>query len=124
MIQLNPEYEKIFNPRHIDDNCNFIADKINHIGQQIDEILKAGMYKQAVTMYLQLLKSMTVHFVKDEHYCYFDDLYAPEYELKAIYENIKSFPIDEDCSNILFRGHTEILDSECYQDYGYPSYID
>ena len=34
----------------------------------IKEGLDAGLYKQAVTMYLQLLKSMTKHFVEDEHY--------------------------------------------------------
>jgi hypothetical protein len=44
----------------------------------IKEALDAGLYKQAVTMYLQLLKSMTKHFVEDEHYCYFDDMYSPE----------------------------------------------
>ena len=45
----------------------------------IKEALDAGLYKQAVTMYLQLLKSMTKHFVEDEHYCYFDDMYSSEY---------------------------------------------
>ncbi len=124
MIQLNPQYEKIFNPNHIDDNCSKIAQQIDAIGQQIKEILKVGMYEHAVMIYLQLLKSMTNPFIKDEHYCYFDDLYAPEYSLKAIYDNIKSHNISEDAENLLFQGHTEILDSECYQDYGYPSYID
>ena len=42
----------------------------------IKEALDAGLYKQTVTMYLQLLKSMTKHFVEDEHYCYFDDKYC------------------------------------------------
>lgn len=46
---------------------------------QIKEILAVGMYKQAVTLYLQLLKSMVNHFVVDEHFCYFDDMYSPEF---------------------------------------------
>lgn len=32
-------------------------------------------------MYLQLLKSMTEHFIKDEHWCYFDDMYSSEYDI-------------------------------------------
>ena len=54
----------------------------------IKEALNAGLYKQAVTMYLQLLKSMVKHFVEDEHFCYFDDMYSPEYSLQWIYEDI------------------------------------
>ena len=57
MIQLNPQYEAIFNPRNIDEDCNKIADEINDVVRmQIKEILAVGMYKQAVTLYLQLLK--------------------------------------------------------------------
>ena len=57
MIQLNPQYEAIFNPRNIDEDCNKIADEINDVARmQIKEILAVGMYKQAVTLYLQLLK--------------------------------------------------------------------
>ena len=72
MIQLNPQYEAIFDPGNIDNDCGRIADMIFDEGERIKEILDAGLYKQAVTMYLQLLKSMTEHFIKDEHWCYFE----------------------------------------------------
>ena len=81
------------------------------------------MYKQAVTMYLQLLKSMSVHFVEDEHYCFFDDIYSPEYSLQSIYEEIRKHEIGVEPQTLLDIGHSEIMDSECYQEYGYPSYI-
>lgn len=46
MIQLNPRYEAIFNPRNIDEDCNKIADLINDVARvQIKEILVVGMYK-------------------------------------------------------------------------------
>ena len=115
----------------------------------IKEALDAGLYKQAVTMYLQLLKSMTKHFVEDEHYCYFDDMYSPEYTMQWIYESIRKaaikrevgqvttcvFPsvsrlnevkhdIDIEAHALLDEGHNEILQSECYKDYGVPSYIE
>ena len=58
MIQLNPQYEAIFDPRNIDEDCAKIASEINDVARmQIKEILAVGMYKQAVTLYLQLLKS-------------------------------------------------------------------
>ena len=94
MIELNPQYEAIFNPRNIDDDCDKIAHEISVVGNQIAEVLKVGMYKQAVTMYLQLLKSMANHFVKDEHYCYFDDMYSPEYTMQWICEAIQKHDID------------------------------
>ena len=58
MIQLNPQYEAIFDARNIDEDCNKIANEINDVARmQIQEILAVGMYKQAVTLYLQLLKA-------------------------------------------------------------------
>ena len=61
---------------------------------------------------------------RSEHFCYFDDMYSPEYSLQWIYEDIMKYYIDEDSKKLLEEGHKEILQSECYQEYGYPSYID
>ena len=76
-----------------------------------------------VTLYLQLLASMCKHFVEDEHFCYFDDMYSPEYSLQWIYEDIMIYNIDQESRNLLEEGHKEILQSECYDDYGMPSYF-
>ncbi len=81
MLQLNPRYEAIFAPKNIDQDCDRIASLMNVEGNIIKETLDAGMYKQAVTMYLQLLQSMCKHFVEDEHHYYFDDIYSPDYSL-------------------------------------------
>ena len=98
MIQLNPRYEAIFNPDNIDQDCDRIASLMNVEADFIKEALDAGLYKQAVTMYLQLLKSMCEHFVEDEHYCYFDDMYSPEYTMQWIYEAIRKAAIKrEEC---------------------------
>ena len=149
MIQLNPRYEAIFNPDNIDQDCDGIASLMNVEADFIKEALNAGLYKQAVTMYLQLLKaadkreesqvhlvypereqarpkvkSMCEHFVEDEHYCYFDDMYSPEYTMQWIYEAIQKHDIDAESQALLDEGNKEILQSECYEDYGVPSYID
>ena len=123
MIEINPEYEKIFNSHNIDDDCEKIAHKITVEGDRIIEILKAGMFKQAVTMYLQLMNSLAKHFIEDEHYCYFDDMYSPDYSLRTIYNEIRKYKIGEDAQTLLDIGHSEMMNSDCYQDYGYPSFI-
>ena len=123
MIEINPRYEAIFNPDNSDQDCDRIAGMMSDEGEFIKEALGAGLYKQAVTMYLQLLKSMCKYFVEDEHYCYFDDMYSPEYSLRWIYEDIMKYDIDQESRRLLEDGHKEMLQSECYQEYGYPSYI-
>lgn len=150
MIEINPRYEAIFNPDNIDQDCDRIASLMSDEGEFIKEALDAGLYKQAVTMYLQLLKSMCEHFIEDEHWCYFDDMYSPEYTMQWIYEAIRKAAIkreedqvmtcaftsasrlneikhdmDEESRELLLEeGHKEILQSECYKEYGYPSYIE
>ncbi len=74
-------------------------------------------------MYLQLLKAMCIHFVEDEHYCYFDDLYSPEYIMQRVFEDLQMCILDFETAMLLKEGHDEIMQTECYQEYGYPSYI-
>jgi hypothetical protein len=89
----------------------------------IKEAMSACLNKQAVTMYLQLLKAMCVHFVEDEHYCYFDDLYSPEYILQGLFEKLQMQDLDFETAMLLKEGHDEIMLLESYIEYGYPSYI-
>ena len=123
MLEINPQYEFVFFPQNIDEDCNKIADEISAIGEQVKSYLLADNYKQAINIYLQLLKSMSVHFIEDEHYCYFDDMYSPEYALEGIYKEIIKYDINEEMRALLDIGHSEIMDSECYLEYGYPSYL-
>ena len=123
MIDINPQYESIFDPHNMDEDCKKIAYLMESVWVSIKEALAAGLYERAGSMYLQLLKAMSIHFVKDEHWCYFDDLYSPELVLKGIFADIKKYNICEEQQIILDIGHGEIMDSECYQEYGYPSYL-
>ena len=124
MIQINPRYEVIFDSENINQDCDRIAGMMSDEGKFIKEVLDAGLYKQGVTMYLQLLKSMCEHFVEDGHYCYFDDMYSPEYTMQWIFEAIQKHNIDAESRKLQEEGHKEIFQSECYEDYGYPSYIE
>ena len=53
--------------------------------------------------------------------CYFDDMYSPEYTMQWIYEAIQKHDMDAESQA---EGYKEIFQSECYEDYGYPSFID
>ena len=123
MIEKNPKYETIFDVRNIDDDCSKIADLLSEEAELINEAMSAGIFKQAVTMYLQMLKAMCVHFVEDEHYCYFDDLYSPEYILQCIFEKLQMCNLDFETAMLLKEGHDEVMQTECYKEYGYPTYI-
>ena len=116
MIQLNPRYEAIFNPDNIDQDCDRIASLMSVEVDFIKEALDAGLYKQAVTMYLQLLKSMCDYFVEDEHYCYFDDMYSPEYTMQWICEAIQKHDIDAESQSLQTEGHKEMQKMECYDN--------
>lgn len=122
MIELNPQYEMIFSPDNIDNDCDRIAHEVDVVGDTIKEILKVGLYNMAVTKYLQLLKSMTKHFVEDEHWCYFDNWYSPDYSVQQIYDSIIKYDIDAEAAELLKAGHEEIQKTECYDNYGCPSY--
>ncbi len=50
MPQLNQQYEAIFVPENIEQDCDRIANMMNVEGNYIKEALDAGLYKQAVTM--------------------------------------------------------------------------
>lgn len=48
--------------------------------------LSDGMYSLVVKRYLQMLDSLTVHFVEDEHWTYYDNLYFPNHAVSHILE--------------------------------------
>ncbi len=126
-IELTPlkaEIEAIFSERNIDDDCDTIASLLSPYRKAICESLNHGNYVEAVTILLEILESLTYHFVKDEHYDYFDDMYSPNYVcqdmMEAIVDPIKSgnFPAVE--LQRLKDGLEKLKHTEAYEDYGVP----
>ena len=68
-----------------------------------------------------MLESLTYHFVEDEHYNYFDDMYSPDYVcqdmMEAIISSIKNgnFPAAE--LQRLKGGLEKLRHTEAYEDY-------
>ena len=117
--------EAIFSERNIDEDCDTIASLLSPYRKMVRESLSQGNYADAVTILLEVLESLTYHFVEDEHYNYFDDVYSPDYVcqdmMEAIVSSIKSgnFPAAE-----LQRLKDELgklKDTEAYEDYGVPN---
>ena len=72
--------EAIFSKRNIDEDCDTIARLLSPYRKTIRESLNQGSYAEAVTILLEVLESLTYHFVEDEHYNYLSRLYLPRHD--------------------------------------------
>lgn len=125
LIPLNPDYEeRIFDSAKIDWNCNRIADMMSTQVKLIRKIVETGDYRQAALRFLQLTKSMCRHFVEDEHYNFFDDMYSPEYEIDELIDMFRKLAetgrLPEETKQYLTQAWKEIQETECCRFYGLP----
>lgn len=87
-------------------------------------MLSQGNFVKAVTVLLEVLESLTYHFVEDEHYDYFDDMYSPDYVCQNMMEKVINaiesgiFPDAE--LQRLKDGLEKLKHTEAYEDYGTP----
>ncbi|MBO5226218.1 MAG: hypothetical protein J6B46_07445, partial [Parabacteroides sp.] len=62
------------------------------------------------------------HFISDEHYCYFDDMYLPEYAIDNLIDFFneleKEGKLPNEPKEYLKKAWLEIIETECHQDYG------
>lgn len=120
--------ETVFNPRNLGPDCDIIA---HHMGcfyeDYIRPALEEGDYTEALSLYVRLLYGLTDHFVADEHWCYFDDHYSPDYALREIWDKfilyIRSGSITDEEIASLEESLAQIEKTEAYQSYGVPSMI-
>lgn len=116
--------EAIFSERNIDEDCDTIARLLSPYREVVRELLIQGNYAKAVTILLEVLESLTYHFVEDEHYNYFDGMYSPDYVCQDIMETVidaiknGNFPDAELLQ--LKDGMEKLKHTEAYEDYGVP----
>ena len=123
LIPLNPDYETmIFNRRHVSWEFAIIDIQVGSECDRIRVLADKGDHMTAATCFLQLTKSMCKHFIEDEHYNYFDDLYAPEYTIQSLVDYFNRLltqgKLPEDVKEYLHKGWTEIKTYEACTDYG------
>ena len=96
---LKEKIEAVFNPSDIDDDCDKIAGLLAPNKVQIGELLDKREYHEAFTLFYEILESLSYHFIKDERYCHFDDMYSPDYTcgdmLDAIVKKVKDGVVAE-----------------------------
>ena len=85
---LKAEIEAVFSKHNIDEDCDTIARLLSPYRKTVEESLSQGNYAEAVTVLLEVLESLTYHFVEDEHYDYFDNIYSPDYVCQDMMEAI------------------------------------
>lgn len=90
----------------------------------IERMIAKGQYMDAALKFMQMTKSMCRHFVMDEHYNYFDDMYSPEYAVNDMLRVFHGLAVEgklpEDVKEYLHKAWKEIEDTESYKDYGMP----
>ena len=122
--QLKTEIEAVFHKRNIDSDCDTIARLLEPYRETVYESLEQGNYADAVTTLLEVFESLSYHFVEDEHYDYFDDMYSPDYVcqdmMKAVIDAIRSghFPTEEVLR--LKDGMEKLRHTVAYEGYGAP----
>lgn len=130
-IELTPlkaEIEAIFSERNIDEDCDTIASLLSPYQKLVSSSLSQGRYAEAVTILLEVLESLTYHFVEDEHYKYFDDMYSPDYVcqemMEAVISAIKNGNFPDAELQQLKEGIEKLKHTEAYEDYGVPYALD
>lgn len=126
-IELSPlkmEIETIFNPRNIDEDCDAIARLLWPYRDRIRSLMDEGKYHDAFTLFYEILESLSYHFVKDEHYDHFDDMYSPDYTcadmMRDIITKVKAGVVPEADRQYLSDMMDRIADMEAYDEYGSP----
>ncbi len=124
MTPLKEEIEAVFSPFNIDDECSTIDSLLTTLAKKVKSLLTKGETGEAITIFLEILESLSYHFVQDEHYCYFDDMYCPDYTcngmMRAFIEKVKDGTLPDDDMERLSDGIDKISKMEAYMQYGCP----
>ena len=125
---LKAEIEAVFSKHNIDEDCDTIARLLSPYRKTVEESLSQGNYADAVTVLIEVLESLTFHFVEDEHYDYFDDMYSPDYVcqymMEAVVDAIKNGNFPDEELQLLEEGLEKLTQTEAYEDYGAPFALD
>ena len=123
VIPLNEDYEtRIFASSNVGWDCDLISYLMHEENDRIKALANRGEYQEAALRFMQLAKSMCRHFISDEHYCYFDDLYSPEYAIDYLVDFFNELAnegkLPDETKEFLKKAWQEIMETECHQSYG------
>lgn len=126
-IELTPlkeEIERIFVKGNIDDDCDKIARMLRPYEENVQSLMDSGNYKEAFNLFYEILESLSYHFVNDEHYCHFDDMYSPDFicdtMMTMIINRIEKGKVSGGELKLLSDAMSKIEKMEAYTDYCCP----
>ena len=94
------------------------------IRDKVQALMDSGSYKEAFTLFYEILESLSYLFVNDEHYCHFDDLYSPDFIcdtiMTMIINRIEKGKVSEGELKSLSDAMSKIEKMEAYTDYYCP----
>lgn len=124
LAPLKAEVEAVFSKQNLDEDCDTIARLLSPYRKAVCQSVTQGNYAEAVIILLEVLESLTYHFVEDEHYDYFDDMYSPDYVcqdmMEAVISSIKNEKFPDVEIQRLKEGMEKLKSTEAYEDYGVP----
>ena len=89
LIPLNQYIEKnIFTRDNVDWECSTISSELIPLGKDVEKLIERGQTHEALLLFLQIVKSMCRHFISDEHWNMFDDMYDSEYSCNRIVDTL------------------------------------
>lgn len=126
VIPINSEYERdIFNGRWIGIDGDLLNFLLIPETKRIEKLLDDGEQLTAATLAMQLVKSLCIHFVEDEHWCYFDDLYSPEFTISHMIDCFNAAydagTLSSEVTEYLHAAWQEIMQMESRTDYRIPA---
>ena len=127
LIPVNRSLEKaLFIDRSLNWECSFIGYGIDEQGKQVDALLDAGMTHDAIVLFLQIVKYMCKHFISEEHWCMFDDVYDPDYSCELILGSLNKAAhagnLSTSDKEYFHKAWEEIQAMEACQQYGIANY--
>lgn len=127
LIPANKSLEKaLFIDRSLDWECSFIGYGIDEQGKQVDALLDAGMAHDAIVLFLQIVKYMCKHFISEEHWGMFDDVYDPDYSCELILGSLNKAAhagnLSTSDKEYFHQAWDEIQAMEACQQYGIANY--
>ena len=104
----NPEFDALFACKYLGNDCDEITGNIRNVILNLEEVYKAGVQEMVIKQLLQLVFANCNHFISEEHWCYFDDWYSPEYcydtLLELIAKDIKASKLSDELTTLLYDG--------------------
>jgi hypothetical protein len=125
MITINKDYEKrIFIGKPVGEDGDLIDREIRKEVSHLQQMFNDGQQMGAAVLAMQLIKSICRHFVEDEHWTYFDDMYSPAFTIDDLFEFFnKAYAegkMESEVAKYLSDAWKEIEQEESYEQYGVP----